>query len=98
MSKAFEGIMEGLGDALAFVEGRADVKGYRVHIPAAVDVRGLRKRLGMTQEEFAMRYGFSLGRLRDWEQGRTKPAASDRVLLTVIAKEPGAVDRALEPA
>lgn len=95
---AFEGIMEGLTDALAIATGRADPATYRVHIPAAVDVKALRKRMGLTQEEFAVRYGFTLGRLRDWEQGRTAPAASDRVLLTVIDKDADAVNRALEAA
>lgn len=96
--KAFEGVMEGLADALAFAEGRADPATYRVHIPQTVDVKALRKRLGLKQDEFAIRYGFSLGRLRDWEQGRTAPGASDRVLLTVIDREPEAVARALAAA
>lgn len=99
MSKdAFDGIMEGLGDALAIVEGRADPATYRIHIPAAVDVKALRKRAGLKQAEFAARYGFSVGRVRDWEQGRTAPGASDRVLLMVIDREPEAVDRALAAA
>ncbi|MDE2489035.1 MAG: helix-turn-helix domain-containing protein [Alphaproteobacteria bacterium] len=69
-----------------------------MHIPANVDVKALRRRLGLTQEEFAVRYGFTVGRIRDWEQGRTSPAASDRVLLTVLEKEPEAVKRALAAA
>jgi putative transcriptional regulator len=96
--KNFERIMAGLDDALAHAEGR-EVPGARVHvIPASVDVKGLRARLGLTQEAFATKYGFTLGRLRDWEQGRTAPLASDRVLLTVLNKAPEAVDRALELA
>lgn len=98
MSKAFEGIMEGLDDALAIVEGRADPASFRIHIPSSVDVKALRKRLGLTQEAFAMRYGFSVGRVRDWEQGRTFPEASQRILLTVIDRDPDAVHRALKVA
>jgi putative transcriptional regulator len=63
-----------------------------------VDVKALRRRLGLTQGEFAGIYGFTLGRLRDWEQGRTAPAASDRALLTVLDKDPEAVQRALGSA
>jgi putative transcriptional regulator len=96
MSKdAFDGIMDGLNDALAYAEGRGDPATYRVHIPEKVDVKALRKRLGLKQDEFAVRYGFTIGRVRDWEQGRTAPGASDRVLLTVIDREPEAVQRAL---
>lgn len=96
--RAFEKIAAGLNDAIEIAQGRADPSTYREHIPETVDVKALRKRLGLTQEDFAMRYGFSLGRLRDWEQRRTAPAASDRVLLTVLDKEPEAVTRALEIA
>jgi putative transcriptional regulator len=96
--KAFDKIAAGLNDALAYVEGRADPSTYRIHIPATVDVKAIRKRLGLTQEEFAVRYGFSVGRVRDWEQGRTEPEASARILLTVLDREPEAVVRALAAA
>lgn len=96
--KNFERIMAGLNDAVAIAEGRAESGSFRMHIPSNVDVKALRRRVGLTQEQFAVRYGFTLGRIRDWEQGRTSPAASDRVLLTVLEREPDAVKRALEAA
>jgi putative transcriptional regulator len=49
----------------------------------------------MSQGAFARKYGFSVDALQDWEQGRMRPSQSARVLLTVIAREPVAVDRAL---
>jgi putative transcriptional regulator len=58
----------------------------------------IRKRLNLTQEAFAARFGFSAGAVRDWEQGRRRPEASARILLTVIDKEPEAVERALAGA
>lgn len=94
----FEGIMEGLGDALAIAEGRADPATYRVTPPETIDVRSIRHQQGMTQAEFAARYGFALGRVRDWEQGRTMPEPPLRILLAVIAHEPEAIVRALNPA
>jgi len=94
--KNFERIMEGLNDAAAIAEGRADPTTFRLHPPGAVDVRGIRRSQGLTQAEFAARYGFTLGRLRDWEQGRTEPDPTSRILLKVIEKEPGAITRALE--
>jgi len=97
-NKNFERIMEGLHEAVDIAEGRAQPGTFRVHIPDGVDIGALRKRMGLTQQEFSARYGFSLGRLRDWEQGRTQPGASDRVLLTVLEKAPEVVDRALEAA
>ena len=59
-------------------------------------VRALRLRLNMTQEEFAARFHLPLGTIRDWEQGAHRPDKAAQVLLTVIAKDPDAVTRALE--
>ena len=71
---------------------------YRVHVPAELDVAGIRKGLGLTQAAFAARYRFPIGTLRDLEQGRARPDASTRAYLTVISREPEAVQRALAPA
>ena len=59
-------------------------------------VRALRKKLNLTQEEFAARFHLPLGTVRDWEQGAHVPDKAAQVLLTVIAKDPDAVARALE--
>jgi len=59
-------------------------------------VKTLRRALGLTQEEFAARYHVPLGTLRDWEQGRTEPDQPARAYLTVIARDPEGVRRALE--
>jgi putative transcriptional regulator len=64
--------------------------------PAAENVRAIRRRLGLTQVEFAARYGFSLETIRNYEQGHRRPAGPARVLLKVIASEPDAVTRALQ--
>ncbi|HLQ90833.1 MAG TPA: helix-turn-helix domain-containing protein [Xanthobacteraceae bacterium] len=58
--------------------------------------RSLRRVLGLSQEEFASRYHIPVGTLRDWEQGRFEPDAAARAYLTVIAREPDVVRRALE--
>jgi putative transcriptional regulator len=59
-------------------------------------VRALRKKLNLTQEEFAARFHLPLGTVRDWEQGAHRPDKAAQVLLTVIANDPDAVTRALE--
>jgi putative transcriptional regulator len=56
----------------------------------------LRRALGLTQEQFAARYRIPLGTLRDWEQRRSEPDKPARAYLTVIARDPEAVQRALE--
>jgi uncharacterized DUF497 family protein/DNA-binding transcriptional regulator YiaG len=59
-------------------------------------VRALRKKLNLTQEEFAARFHLPLGTVRDWEQGAHRPDKAAQVLLTIIARDPDAVTRALE--
>jgi putative transcriptional regulator len=60
-------------------------------------VKTLRRALALTQEEFAARYHIPLGTLRDWEQGRSEPDQPARAYLTVIARDPEGVGRALHP-
>ena len=60
-----------------------------------VDLKKLRRRLGLTQESFAARFGFALGTLRNWERGRRRPDGPAQILLQVIDREPAAVERAL---
>ena len=55
----------------------------------------VRRALALTQEEFASRYHIPLGTLRDWEQGRCEPDQPARAYLTVIARDPEGVKRAL---
>ena len=88
---SFVRIMRGLGEARDFVSGKADKKAFRVHVPDKVDVKAIRKSLALTQREFAARYGFTVGAVRDWEQGRRRPEASARILLKVIEKRPDVV-------
>jgi putative transcriptional regulator len=63
--------------------------------PLPDDVKAIRLRLGLTQEAFAARYGFSVETIRNYEQGHRRPTGPARVLLRVIATEPDAVTRAL---
>ncbi len=68
------------------------------HPPAMVNVRAIRQRLGLSQPDFAKRFGFSTSAVREWEQGRRQPEAAARVLLLVIASHPEVVDEVLAAA
>jgi putative transcriptional regulator len=59
-----------------------------------VDVKKLRDSLQLSQPKFAVRFGFNLATLRQWEQGRRQPDKAARVLLAVISYDPDVVDRA----
>jgi putative transcriptional regulator len=60
------------------------------------DLRALRRKLNLSQAQFAARFHLPLGTIRDWEQGAHRPDKAAQVLLTVIASDPDAVARALE--
>lgn len=93
MGKAFESIARGLNEAISHAKGeRVAVKAYK---PQPVDVSALRRRMGMTQEQFAARFGFSVATLRHWERGDRSPQGSSLVLLNVIKRAPDAVTAAL---
>lgn len=62
--------------------------GQRWRIPTKDEIRGLRSQLGLTQREFAFRYGFDLDSLKSWEIGRRTPDNSHSLLLRLIEKSP----------
>lgn len=65
---------------------------------AAAIARGVRKRLGLSQAQFAARFHVPVGTLRDWEQNRRQPDAPALAYLRVIAREPEMVTQALVSA
>jgi len=93
-----ERIIEGLEQAIAWTRGENDkVRVTLVHVPK-VDVRKVRTKMGLSQAQFATKFGFPPATLRNWEQGRSRPDAPTRVLLAVIAKHPEAVEDVLGQA
>ena len=97
--KAFNKIMAGIADAKAYAAGdkRRGVE-HLVRVPADVDMLAIRRRFNLSQAKFAERFGLDLRAIQEWEQGRRTPDRSTRILLTVIEKEPEAVERALAKA
>jgi putative transcriptional regulator len=60
------------------------------------DLKNIRNKLNMTQEQFAKSFSLPLGTIRDWEQGAKYPDTAARILLRVIARNPQAVLHALK--
>jgi len=80
MSKAGESILRGAREALAYARGEGD--GFVAHVPDDIDVRRIRERTGLSQARFARTFGFALGALRNWGQGRRRPDPSARAFLS----------------
>jgi putative transcriptional regulator len=90
-------IIEALEDVIAWNNGDKDAaRLIDWQAPTSVDVRSIRQKLGMSQREFAQRFGLKLDSLRNWEQNKRMPETAARVLLTIIDREPIAVKRALQ--
>ena len=88
-------VEEALGEVLAHVRGEAELPSRLVDDPTAERIRSLRNRLKLSRRQFAERFGLDARALQEWEQGRRVPDRAARVLLTVIDRDPEAVERAL---
>lgn len=64
----------------------------------SVDVKAMRSRFGLTQEQFALRFGLDVDAIRNWEQGRCLPDKSSAAYLRAIAADPDTVAKAQEAA
>ena len=84
-------LMTGMRELVAYVNG--DIKGARVTVVHVVNVKAVRKRLAMTQKEFAETFALPLGTVREWEIGRRVPDQAAKVLLSVIAAKPKMVQK-----
>jgi putative transcriptional regulator len=98
MSQVADSTRRGLEQAVAYARGEVDPSTYRVHVPQRIDVRAIRAKLGMTQQEFAASFGFSVNTLRHWEQDQRQPEGPTRAYLRVIERAPRAVQKALRAA
>lgn len=63
-----------------------------------IDVRAIRRTVGMTQAEFAAAYQFSVRTVQQWERGAKRPSGPARTLLRAIKADPEGLRRALAAA
>lgn len=93
MSKAGKRLLGAAQEMRAIARGEAE-PAY-VHVPPDVDVRAVRRKLGLSQDGFASEFCFTINQIRDWEQGRTRPLGSNRAYLLLIEHHPDAVRQML---
>jgi putative transcriptional regulator len=94
-SRVGKDVVEGLKEAIAHARGEITLPTREYEVPGPVDVKAIRRRSGLSQNEFARRYGFSARTLQEWEAGGSKPPSAVRAYLTVIDRIPKAVADAL---
>lgn len=84
--KHFNELLESVREGASILKGRT--KASRKFNLDDLDVQKIRKRLKLSQSQFARLMGISVGTLKNWEQGRRKPDGPARVLLGVAASHP----------
>jgi len=85
-------MLEGMKLVLAHQRGKVELEQVW---PKPINVKAVRKQVKMSQTEFSRAYGISKRALQEWEQGGRQPDSAARAYLTVIAKKPAVVRRAL---
>ena len=96
MKTAFEKIEEGLIESLAIARGESEPA--KLFIPPEIDVRAIRAKLKLTQDDFAALFGFTVNQIRDWEQGRCRPLGGVRAYLLIIGRDAKSVLHLLRAA
>jgi putative transcriptional regulator len=95
LSRVGKDVVHGLKEAAAHARGEISLRVYEYNVPGPVDVKAIRAKSGLSQSQFARRFGFSNRTLQDWELGRSQPPSAVRAYLTVIDRFPETVEKAL---
>jgi putative transcriptional regulator len=95
MSKIGRELLKSMAEALAHAEGKRTRARVHKVSPKPADIQKARKKLGLSQDQFALAFGVSASTLRKWEQGQRSPTGAAATLLKIIDREPQAVVRAL---
>jgi putative transcriptional regulator len=91
--KQFEKLLASVKEAGEIKAGHR--KPGRVYEIKAPEIKTVREKLHVSQNEFALMIGVSVRTLQNWEQGRRKPEGPAKALLKVASKNPSAVLDAL---
>jgi putative transcriptional regulator len=93
MSKAGARLMEAAREMREIARGQAVPAD--LYAPRDVDVKALRKRLGLSLDAFASTFSFPAEQIREWESGRSHPRDSQRAYLLLIEAHPDFVRKTL---
>ena len=89
-------LIQGMEEAIDHMRGKkSHAIVHKVKIPNEIDVRVIRKKLSLSRQEFANRYGFSIRTLQHWEQGNRHPQGPAKILLLLLQREPITVENIL---
>lgn len=92
-TEQFEKLVTSISEAGEIKSGnRKPSREYQIEPP---DIKRVRGKLNVSQNEFAIMIGVSVRTLQNWEQGRRKPEGPAKALLRIASRNPRAVLDAL---
>ena len=96
--KVYDGIMQGLEEAVAYNEGKIKARTKTMEISPvpmfkAAEIKNIRNELGMTQVLFAGFMGVSTKTVEAWEAGRNMPDGPARRMLSMLKLDPALPQR-----
>lgn len=96
--KVYDGIMQGLEEAIAYNEGKIKARTNTISIEPvpnfeASEIKSIRNGLGMTQALFAGFMGVSSKTVEAWEAGRNMPDGPARRILAMLKADPALPQR-----
>ena len=89
----FEKLVASIKEAGDIKAGRK--KPSRVYEIKPPEIKIVREKLNVSQNEFALMIGVSVRTLQNWEQGRRTPEGPAKALLRIVSRNPSAVLDAL---
>ena len=82
----FNELMQSVKEAALIKKGKLEPA--RIFEVNSLNITEIRNKTHKTQEEFAAMLNISIGTLRNWEQGRRKPAGAALSLLKIVSADP----------
>lgn len=87
LGKSLEKAMK---EVLEHVQGKIILESRTIDVSSS-EVKSIRQKYALSQQDFAKMFGISVRTLQQWEQGRRFPQGPAKILLSVIDKNPQAV-------
>ncbi len=82
----FDELMQSMREGAAILKG--EMQPSRKFVVTPVEVKAIRRQLGLSQREFASLLGVSVDTVQNWEQNRRQPRGAARLLLLIAQRHP----------
>lgn len=67
---------------------RGEIEPSRFFVLQKQDIKAIREKTGLSQNQFAQKLDISSSTLKKWEQGKRQPTGPAKALLRILDKQP----------